>query len=202
MNDKEALEKLKAYLKCQKRQVKGVHEDCNNKKCDNCDLCYMQGTTGEHIEAIESAIQSLESHKRVIERLKKELKLAEDVEERAVKENPLQFGRVKVCAVGIYNALEFVKTGGKEAITNYNVIKENSQYSLVSINIETGRKNQIRVAFKTLGNPIVGDSKYGIKDSYNRLYLHANRLKMYYPVIRKDILFETNNPVEFRKIMK
>ncbi len=100
------------------------------------------------------------------------------------------------------NLVYVVKTGGKEAITNYNVIKENSQYSLVSINIETGRKNQIRVAFKTLGNPIVGDSKYGIKDSYNRLYLHANRLKMYYPVIRKDILFETNNPVEFRKIMK
>ncbi len=100
------------------------------------------------------------------------------------------------------NLVYAVKTGGKEAITNYNVIKENSQYSLVSINIETGRKNQIRVAFKTLGNPIVGDSKYGIKDSYNRLYLHANRLKMYYPVIRKDILFETNNPVEFRKIMK
>lgn len=100
------------------------------------------------------------------------------------------------------NLVYAVKTGGKEAITNYNVIKENSQYSLVSINIETGRKNQIRVAFKTLGNPIVGDSKYGIKDSYNRLYLHANRLKMYYPVIRKDILFETNNPVEFRKIME
>ena len=100
------------------------------------------------------------------------------------------------------NLVYVVKTGGKEAITNYNVIKENSQYSLVSINIETGRKNQIRVAFKTLGNPIVGDSKYGIKDSYNRLYLHANRLKMYYPVIRKDILFETNYPVEFRKIMK
>lgn len=100
------------------------------------------------------------------------------------------------------NLVYVVKTGGKEAITNYNVIKENSQYSLVSINIETGRKNQIRVAFKTLGNPIVGNSKYGIKDSYNRLYLHANRLKMYYPVIRKDILFETNNPVEFRKIMK
>lgn len=35
MNNKEALEKLKAYLKCQKRQVKGIHEDCNNKKCDN-----------------------------------------------------------------------------------------------------------------------------------------------------------------------
>ena len=74
----------------------------------------MQGITGEHIEAIESAIQSLENHKRVIKRLKKELKLAEDVEKRAVKENPLQFDRVKGYAVGIYNALEFVKNGGKE----------------------------------------------------------------------------------------
>ena len=110
MNNKEALEKLKAYLKCQKRQVKGIHEDCNNKKCDNCDLCYIQGTTGEHIEAIESAIQSLESHKRIIKRLK----LAEDVEERAVKENPFQFDRIKGYAAGIYNALEFVKNGGKE----------------------------------------------------------------------------------------
>lgn len=90
---------------------------------------------------------------------------------------------------------------GKEAITNYKVIKESSKYSLVSINIETGRKNQIRVVFSSLGNPIVGDNKYGIRDKENRLYLHANRLKMYYPVIKKDILFETSNPVEFRKIM-
>lgn len=111
MNDKEALEKLKAYLKCQKRQVKGIHEDCNNKKCDNCDLCYMQGTTGEHIEAVKNAIQALENHKKIIKRLKKELNLAEDVEKRAVRENPLQFDRY---AVGIYNALEFVKNGGKE----------------------------------------------------------------------------------------
>mgnify|MGYP004470916759 FL=1 len=90
---------------------------------------------------------------------------------------------------------------GKEAITNYKVIKESSKYSLVSINIETGRKNQIRVAFSSLGNPIVGDNKYGIRDKENRLYLHANRLKMYYPVIKKDILFETSNPVEFIKII-
>lgn len=91
---------------------------------------------------------------------------------------------------------------GKEAITNYKVIKENDNYSLVSINIETGRKNQIRVAFSSLGNPILGDTKYGIKDKENRLYLHANRLKMYYPVIKKDILFEINNPSEFKRIMK
>lgn len=91
---------------------------------------------------------------------------------------------------------------GKEAITNYKVIKESSKYSLVSINIETGRKNQIRVAFASLGNAILGDTKYGVKDDFNRLYLHANRLKMYYPVIKKDILFETANPVEFKKVIK
>lgn len=91
---------------------------------------------------------------------------------------------------------------GKEAITNYKVIKENNNYSLVSVIIETGRKNQIRVAFNTLRHPIVGDKKYGdIKDDKSRLYLHANRLKMYYPEIKKDILFETTIPSEFKKIM-
>lgn len=91
---------------------------------------------------------------------------------------------------------------GKEAITNYKVIKENDNYSMVSINIETGRKNQIRVAFQTLRNPIVGDKKYGDpRDKETRLYLHANRLKMYYPELKKDILFETTTPNEFKKIM-
>lgn len=91
---------------------------------------------------------------------------------------------------------------GKEAITNYRVIKENENYSMVSINIETGRKNQIRVAFNTLKHPIVGDKKYSeIKDKESRLFLHANRLKMYYPEIKKEILFETPTPNEFKKIM-
>ena len=95
------------------------------------------------------------------------------------------------------------KDDAKEAITNYKVIKENEDYSLVNINIDTGRKNQIRVAFSSLGNPILGDKKYSnIKDGLNRLYLHANRLKIYYPIIKKDILFEVANPSEFKKIME
>ncbi len=91
---------------------------------------------------------------------------------------------------------------GKEAITNYKVIDTNDDYSLLSIKISTGRKNQIRVAMSTINNPIVGDKKYGIKDHYDRLYLHANRLRMYYPEIKKSILFETSYPNEFKKIMK
>lgn len=120
-------------------------------------------------------------------------------------------GKLKETSDRIVQRLKETKTNlvyvsrdkeGKEAITNYKVIKENENYSLVSINIETGRKNQIRVAFNTLRHPIVGDKKYSeIKDKESRLYLHANRLKMYYPELRKEILFETATPNEFKKIM-
>lgn len=60
MTESEAIEKLRAYHKCQRLQVKGIYEDCNQNLCDNCDLCYAQGTTGEHIKSIEIAIQALE----------------------------------------------------------------------------------------------------------------------------------------------
>ena len=60
MTESEAVKKLRAYLKCKAREVKGIYEDCNNKRCDDCDLCYMQGTTGEHMTAIGIAIQALE----------------------------------------------------------------------------------------------------------------------------------------------
>ena len=92
---------------------------------------------------------------------------------------------------------------GKEAITNYEVIKKTDEYSLLKIEIETGRKNQIRVALASIHHPIVGDKKYSDqKETENRLYLHANRLKLYYPEIKKEILFETPTPSEFKRIMK
>lgn len=60
MTEIEAAEKLKAYIKCQKRSNKGIHEDCNSKKCDDCYLCYEQGNSGEHIQSVEKAVQALE----------------------------------------------------------------------------------------------------------------------------------------------
>lgn len=93
------------------------------------------------------------------------------------------------------------KQEGKEAITNYKVIKENSKYSLLKINIETGRKNQIRVQLENIENPIVGDNKYGEKDGMKRLYLHANKLKMFYPIMKKEIEFKTEVPVEFKHLI-
>lgn len=91
---------------------------------------------------------------------------------------------------------------GKKAITNYSVLKSNEKYSMLKVTIETGRRNQIRVAFASKKMPIVGDKKYGDKNKVSRMYLHANRLRLYYPIIKKEILFETPIPNEFKKLMK
>ena len=82
------------------------------------------------------------------------------------------------------------------------VVKVDDTHSMLKITIETGRKNQIRVALASKNIPILGDWKYGEKSKVNRLYLHANRLKIYYPVIKKEILFETSIPMEFKKLMQ
>lgn len=80
---------------------------------------------------------------------------------------------------------------GKPAVTNYEVLSENSQYSLLRVWIETGRKNQIRVHLSELGHPIVGDKKYGAqKNPIGRLGLHASALHIKHPVTGKDLLIK------------
>ncbi len=84
---------------------------------------------------------------------------------------------------------------GKLAITDYEVLKSNKQFSLVRIHILTGRKNQIRVAMHSIGCPIVGDKKYGAnKNPYRRLCLHANLLELVRPKTHKHYLFEAKIP--------
>lgn len=87
---------------------------------------------------------------------------------------------------------------GLEAITNYKVIRENSQYSLLDINLETGRKNQIRVHMKDIGHCVVGDKKYGAHtDPIRRLGLHANKLMFTHPFTEKILTFEAPVPKKF-----
>lgn len=77
-----------------------------------------------------------------------------------------------------------IKKIGKLAITNFDVIKNNNKYSLLDINIETGRRNQIRVQLANIGHPILGDKKYG-KVKYKRMMLEAYYLKFVHPVTKK-----------------
>lgn len=93
------------------------------------------------------------------------------------------------------NHYVYVSKTGKKCITNYKKIKSNGKYSLLSILIKTGRKNQIRVQLKEINHPIVGDSKYGKKDK--RLYLHAYKLEIINPINNKRMTFKTNIPDSF-----
>jgi len=90
---------------------------------------------------------------------------------------------------------------GKLAITEYKVVKENKKYSLVDINLLTGKKNQIRVHFKDLGNPLLGDKKYGsVCDPLKRLCLHASKLVFIYR--DKEYSFESQIPFKFQDLVK
>ena len=92
---------------------------------------------------------------------------------------------------------------GKLAITEYKVLKERKNISLLDINLKTGRKNQIRVHMKENKTPILGDLKYGEKSKLiNRLALHAYKLELVNPVMKKLLTFEINMPNEFKTLFK
>ncbi len=95
-----------------------------------------------------------------------------------------------------------VDNGGKYAVTHYSVLKSKRDYSLIECELETGRKNQIRVHMADLGHPVAGDRKYGAQsDPMRRLGLHAYMLCFVHPVTGKHMRFETPVPVCFEKCL-
>jgi tRNA pseudouridine32 synthase/23S rRNA pseudouridine746 synthase/23S rRNA pseudouridine1911/1915/1917 synthase len=92
---------------------------------------------------------------------------------------------------------------GKFSKTGYKILKENSKFSLLEIDLFTGTKNQIRVHFAEKGHPVVGDKIYGIPDKgVQRLALHSKSLKIIHPFTNKTITFETEVPPYFYELVK
>lgn len=92
---------------------------------------------------------------------------------------------------------------GKLAYTRYKAIKSANGYTLAEVELETGRKNQIRVHMKDLGHPIIGDRRYGARTApIHRLALHARTLVFIHPVSRKLMEFETPIPASFVSMVK
>ena len=87
---------------------------------------------------------------------------------------------------------------GQLAITHYKVIAESDKYSLLDVNIDSGRKNQIRVHLGDLGHHVIGDDKYGNPSNpIKRLGLHAYELVLEHPVSHKIMRFTAPVPKEF-----
>jgi len=90
---------------------------------------------------------------------------------------------------------------GKKAITHYRLIQKSDHYSMLKVELETGRKNQIRVHMQEIGHPIVGDKKYGASSSpIGRMGLHAKILAFLHPVTNKVMRFETPIPKKFNAL--
>ena len=91
---------------------------------------------------------------------------------------------------------------GRQARTNYRVIKYLDKCSLLEITPETGRTHQIRVHLAAIGYPVVGDKTYGITSAHlNRQFLHAHLLGFHLPSSGKYVEFESPLPEDLEKAL-
>lgn len=94
-----------------------------------------------------------------------------------------------------------VDNGGKYAVTHFHTLTRSLRHSLVEFQLETGRKNQIRVHAADMGHPVCGDIKYGNGDDpIGRLCLHAYVLCFYHPVTHQPMEFITPIPRSFQDL--
>lgn len=91
---------------------------------------------------------------------------------------------------------------GRLSHTAYKVLRKTRGFSLLEIDLLTGRKNQIRVHLAGIGHPIVGDTKYGrVNDRHARMALHARSISFRHPVSGKELTFEAEVPEFFSQLV-
>ncbi len=96
-----------------------------------------------------------------------------------------------------------VSKTGQNAITHYEVIEEFKDYTLLEVNLETGRTHQIRVHFSHLGHPLLGDTLYyGNKNRINRVALHSYRIAFVHPVTKEEIQLTKDLPYDMKCLLK
>jgi 23S rRNA pseudouridine1911/1915/1917 synthase len=88
--------------------------------------------------------------------------------------------------------------GSKKAILHYKTIKQLDNYSLLEIDLETGRHHQIRCQLSNIGSPIKGDLKYGFNRSNKdgSIHLHARKIQFIHPVSKEEINLIAPTPNE------
>jgi 23S rRNA pseudouridine1911/1915/1917 synthase len=92
---------------------------------------------------------------------------------------------------------------GREARTDYRVIRYYGNHTLLEIKPETGRTHQIRVHLAAIGYPVVGDATYGFKSPHlSRQFLHASKIGFYLPSTGKYVEFESPLPPDLEKVLK
>jgi 23S rRNA pseudouridine1911/1915/1917 synthase len=92
---------------------------------------------------------------------------------------------------------------GRDARTEYNVIKYVGDCSLLEVRLETGRTHQIRVHLSAIGYPVVGDVTYGVKSLFiSRQFVHARLLGFKLPSSGQYVEFTSELPPELEQVLK
>jgi 23S rRNA pseudouridine1911/1915/1917 synthase len=96
-----------------------------------------------------------------------------------------------------------VRRDGKPARTRWKLLAAGNGYSLLSLELETGRRNQIRAHLDWLGHPVAGDRKYNARtDPLKRLCLHAEKIGFYHPRGGRLMEFESPVPEGFARVLR
>ena len=121
-------------------------------------------------------------------------------------EIPHEKGRIEA-PIGrskVNRKMQAVIEGGKSAVTHFEVLKRFEGYTLIELQLETGRTHQIRVHMNYIGYPVAGDPLYGPKKTLkgNGQFLHAKLLGFEHPTTGENMVFEAPLPEIFKKTLK
>lgn len=95
---------------------------------------------------------------------------------------------------------------GKKSVTKFRVIEERRDFSVVEVEPETGRTNQIRIHFKVVGHPLVGERKFAFAKDYKlkfrRAALHSYKIGFEHPMTKKPLIFTTPIPEDMARFLE
>jgi 23S rRNA pseudouridine1911/1915/1917 synthase len=120
--------------------------------------------------------------------------------------------RVKKCYIAFVRGCPAKSEGqiqnpieGQSALTKYKVASRKKDFSIVEVSPVTGRTNQIRIHFKQLGNPVLGETKFAFRKDFavkaKRLCLHAQSLEFTHPVTHKTVRFTSELPKDLQDFL-
>jgi 23S rRNA pseudouridine1911/1915/1917 synthase len=129
-------------------------------------------------------------------------KMMEEFKLRKVKKTYLAFVRGVPQRQGVINN----RIEGMFAQTLYKVIEKRKEFAIVEVKPLTGRTNQIRIHFKAIGHPILGETKFAFRRDFKvkakRLCLHAMNLEFIHPVSGKLLMLESDFPQDLRDFLE
>lgn len=95
---------------------------------------------------------------------------------------------------------------GKRAVTKYNVTEQRKDFAVVDVELLTGRTNQIRIHFKAIGHPLVGERKFAFakdfKLKFRRAALHSQKIEFSHPGTGEAMLFTSPMPDDMKKFLE